>query len=128
MLYDCENALRSDGRAISSRTQRGLFLRVKALLIPILLAVFALQGAATVLGVDLDLRASVHTQACAGDAPDCEPAADSREVSAASEELSDYLPPVFSLARTHGRSSVRAIPVPAIASIDLPMHEPPPRA
>ncbi|HEY8606484.1 MAG TPA: hypothetical protein VIM12_05140 [Noviherbaspirillum sp.] len=104
---------------------------MKSLLLSLLLAILALQGAVPALGHDSLLAGQAHAAHVLEEAVAADDGADqrgSKEVSASTEELSDYLPfdlPASEVARRAGGDTA---PMACGRSVVLPGHTPPPRA
>jgi hypothetical protein len=104
---------------------------MKTLLLSILLAILALQGAVPALGLEDRLFGTVHATEVVQGGESGNSASEfdgSMEVSVATEELSDYLPFGMSDNEACCRTGSRTNAVVSLRSIILPTHTPPPRA
>lgn len=106
-------------------------MRMHNLLIRILLCILPLQGAVTVLGLNgADASLVTYHATCAGTCGDDEPArmpADDK-VSAATEELSDYLPFRSPVRDVPGHGNADGAHALTVLSIVPLIRTPPPRA
>lgn len=100
---------------------------MKNLLIALLLVIFSFQGATVAIGGDgAGVAYAQQAAVVIDDAASAE--ADELNVSAAIEELSDYLPADLAFAQGLYPAPTRPEPAVRFLSVLLPATEPPPRA
>lgn len=102
---------------------------MKNLLIALLLVIFSFQGATVAIGGDgAGVAYAQQAAAVIDDVADADADTDELNVSAAIEELSDYLPADLAFAQGLYPAPTRPEPTVLFLSVLLPAAEPPPRA